>query len=137
MLVDASICICYILLFKLYTNDIENASANTKQCVRLARCGLGKIKNYIFPGRVNCSHSVKRRMASSLLLPHISCDGRRLLQTAGRWSLPNMRQRLSPVSCMQRTPAGFPSSMAGIDDEMDGAIQQAAQPIRHSIWIHM
>jgi hypothetical protein len=72
-------------------------------------------------------------MAAPSLKSHISLSGRKLLQTAGRWSLPKMRQRLSPDSWMQRTPAGLPSSMPGIDDEIEGAMQQAAHPIRHSI----
>jgi hypothetical protein len=33
---------------------------------------------------------------------------------------------------MQRSPGGLPLSMPGIADDMDGAMQQAAQPIRHS-----
>lgn len=68
-----------------------------------------------------------------LVVPHISSEGRRLAQTAGRSGRPNRRQRLSGVSCTQRTPAGLPSGMPGIGDEIDGAIQQAPQPIRHSI----
>ena len=32
---------------------------------------------------------------------------------------------------MQRTPAGLPSGMPGIGDEMEGAIQQAAHLSRH------
>ena len=34
---------------------------------------------------------------------------------------------------MQRTNAGFPSGMPGIGDEIDGTIQQAPHPKRHSI----
>jgi len=94
---------------------------------------LGKVKNYPACGRVIRSHSVKRSMASSELSPHISQLGRRLLQTAGRRGLPNIRQRLSCDSWMQRSPAGLPASMPGIDDEMEGAMQQAAQPTRHSM----
>jgi hypothetical protein len=76
-------------------------------------------------------------MASAALLPHISPLGRRLPQTAGRRSLAKIRQRLSSDSWTQRTPAGLPLSMPGIDDEMDGAMQQAAQPTRHSIGIRI
>jgi hypothetical protein len=71
-------------------------------------------------------------MASAAQVPHISLLGRRLLQTAGRRSLPKIRQRLSSDSWMQRAPAGLPLSMPGIDDDMEGAMQQAAQPSRHS-----
>jgi len=35
------------------------------------------------------------------------------------------------VSCAQGMPAGFPWGIPGMDDEMDGAMQQAAQPGRH------
>jgi hypothetical protein len=31
---------------------------------------------------------------------------------------------------MQRTPAGFPFGMPGIGDEIEGAMQQAPQPVR-------
>lgn len=82
---------------------------------------------------MTCSHSVSNCMASLALEPHISLFGRKLLQTAGLSPLPNMRQRLSSESWMQRTPAGFPSSMPGIDDDIEGAMQQAAQPVRHSV----
>jgi hypothetical protein len=34
---------------------------------------------------------------------------------------------------MQRTPAGFPFGIPGIDDEIDGAIQQAAQLGRQAL----
>ena len=72
-------------------------------------------------------------MASSELSPHISGDGRRLEQTAGRDFKPNSWQRPSVVNWIQRTPAGLPLSMPGIDEDMEGAMQQAAQPGRHSI----
>jgi len=67
------------------------------------------------------------------LNPHISRLGCRLLHTGGRSSRPKIRQRLSSVNWAQRSPAGFPRSMPGIGEEMDGAMQQAAQPMRHSI----
>jgi hypothetical protein len=35
---------------------------------------------------------------------------------------------------MQRMPAGFPFGMAGMGDEIEGAMQQAPQPGRHSIF---
>lgn len=34
---------------------------------------------------------------------------------------------------MQGTPVGLPFGIPGIGDEIDGYIQQAAQPFRHSI----
>jgi hypothetical protein len=42
-----------------------------------------------------------------------------------------MLHRLSSLNCTQRTPAGLPSGMPGIGDEMEGAMQQAAHPGRH------
>ncbi len=68
-------------------------------------------------------------MASSLVAPHISSLGRSSTQTRGLSGFPKSRQRSSSVSCTQRTPAGFPSGMPGMGDEMDGAMQQAPQPV--------
>ena len=53
-------------------------------------------------------------------------------QTAGRSPDPKRRQRFSAVSWLQRAPAGFPCGMPGIGDEIDGAMQQAAQPGRQA-----
>jgi hypothetical protein len=64
-------------------------------------------------------------MACSRELPHISTEGRRLMQTAGRSDEPNSRQRICASSCTQRSPAGFPSGMPGMGEEIDGAMQQA------------
>jgi hypothetical protein len=72
--------------------------------------------------------------ASSAQLPHISSLGRKLVQTCGRSAQPKIRHLLSFVNCKQRTPAGFPADIPGIGEEIDGAIQQAAQPARHSIF---
>jgi hypothetical protein len=51
-------------------------------------------------------------------------------QTAGRSAFPYRLHRLSPVSCMHRTPGGFPADIPGILDEMDGAMQHAPHPAR-------
>ena len=64
----------------------------------------------------------------------MSSAGFRLAQTAGRSACPKIRQRLSSSNCTQRTPAGFPIGMPGIADEIDGAVQQAPQPLRHDSW---
>lgn len=53
--------------------------------------------------------------------------------TAGRSGFPKSLQRLSDVSCTQRTPAGFPFGMPGIGEDIEGAIQHAPQPTRHSM----
>lgn len=44
-------------------------------------------------------------------------------------------QRLSPLSCAHRAPAGFPAGIPGIGDEMDGAMQQAPHPMRQEIFL--
>src|SRR5262245_4750442 len=84
-------------------------------------------------GAVARSSNVSRISASWSLHPHISGEGRKLEQTAGRSGRPNSAQRLSEVSWTQRTPAGLPRGMPGIGEEIDGAIQQAPHPTRHSI----
>jgi hypothetical protein len=65
--------------------------------------------------------------------PHISAAGRSEVQTAGRSGRPKRRQRSASSSCTHGTPAGLPSAMPGIGELIDGAVQQAAQPGRHSI----
>lgn len=72
-------------------------------------------------------------MACSRVSPHISGFACRPEQTAGRSGLPKMRQRLASSSCRQRTPAGLPCGMPGMGEDIDGAIQQAAQPGRQSM----
>ena len=61
--------------------------------------------------------------------------GPRFAHTMGRSGWPNNAQRQSGNSCRQRTPAGLPSSMPGIGDEIDGAIQPARQFVRQSMYI--
>ncbi len=63
----------------------------------------------------------------------MSADGCKLAQTAGRDVCPNNLQRKSGPSCTQGTPAGLPFGIPGIGDEIDGAIQHAAQPERHGM----
>lgn len=84
-------------------------------------------------GAVTCSSQVNQARASSAESRHISGMGRRRLHTNGRVGRPNNWQRLSAVNCTQRTPAGLPSGMPGIGDEIERAIQQAPQPTRQSI----
>jgi hypothetical protein len=52
-------------------------------------------------------------------------------QTFGRSGRPKIAQRLSSVSCTQRTPAGLPCGMPGMGELMEGAMQQAPQLVRH------
>lgn len=69
-------------------------------------------------------------MAAWLSTPHISCDGRRPAHTAGRSGRPKMRQRCAASSCAQGTPAGLPVGMPGMGELIEGAVQQAPQPLR-------
>jgi hypothetical protein len=64
-------------------------------------------------GAVAASSCCSQRMACSRLLPHISADGCRPPQKAGRSGRPKIRQRLSSASWMQRTPAGLPCGVRG------------------------
>lgn len=76
-------------------------------------------------------------MACAVLLPHMAGEGARLPQTAGRSGRPKSRQRFMSSSCTQRTPAGLlmplTTGMPGIGLEIEGAMQQAAQPGRQSM----
>jgi hypothetical protein len=62
----------------------------------------------------------------------LSC-GRKLPQNAGRSGFPNNAQPKSGMSCTHGIPAGFPCGMPGIGEVIDGAMQHAPQPERHSI----
>ncbi len=64
--------------------------------------------------------------------PHMSSDGRRDAQTAGRSALPKIRQRSWLSSWTQGTPAGLPEGMPGMGLVMEGAMQQAPHPGRHA-----
>lgn len=85
-------------------------------------------------GFVRLSSRTSHALASSALLPHISGDGRSCTHTAGRPGCPKSKQRLSGVSWMHRTPEGFPCGIPGIGEVIDGAMQHAPHPARHSIY---
>jgi hypothetical protein len=87
-------------------------------------------------GAVTDSSLASQDKACRASAPHISIDGRSCEQTAGRSGRPKMRQRLPSSSWTQRIPAGLPSGMPGIGEEMEGAMQQAAQPMRHSMLLN-
>jgi len=55
------------------------------------------------------------------------------VHTAGRSGLPKIAQRPSGVSCTHGMPAGLPNGIPGIGELIESAMQQAAQPTRHSI----
>lgn len=83
-------------------------------------------------GPVQRSSAVSQRRACCADPPHISALGCRLPHTRGRVGWPKIRQRLSPSSCTQRTPAGLPCGMPGMGLLMLGAMQHAPQPDRHA-----
>jgi hypothetical protein len=72
-------------------------------------------------------------MACSRVSPHISAEGCKPPQNAGRSGLPKILQRLSSPSCTQRTPAGLPLGIPGIGEVIEGAVQQAPQFSRQFI----
>jgi hypothetical protein len=79
---------------------------------------------------VASSSAVNPANASAVLAPHISCDGRRLAQKAGRSGLPKIAHRRSGNNCTHRSPAFFPFGIPGIGEVIDGAIQHAPQSAR-------
>lgn len=81
-------------------------------------------------GAVARSSSSSHRIACSRDGPHISADGCRPAQNAGRSGWPKMAQPLASVSWMQRTPAGLPLGIPGIGDVIEGAVQHAPHPAR-------
>ncbi len=84
-------------------------------------------------GRVAASRSASSVRASAGDRPHMSPDGCSRRHTAGLSARPKRPQRLSQESWTQRTPAGFPSGMPGMEEEIEGAMQHAPQPILHFI----
>lgn len=71
-------------------------------------------------------------MASARSLPHILGCGRKLRHTAGRSAVPKSLQAPFAANCTQGTPAGLPPGMPGMGLLIDGAMQQAAHPIRQA-----
>jgi hypothetical protein len=80
-----------------------------------------------FHGAVARSSSSSQRIACGRLAPHISSEGCRPEQQAGRSGCPKMRQRMSASSCMHGTPAALPFGIPGMALEIEGAMQQAPQ----------
>lgn len=87
-------------------------------------------------GIVESSSAVSIVIASSALVPHIAICGRSRVHTAGRSGFPNNAHRLESVNWTQRMPAGLPCGIPGIGEEIEGAMQHAPQPERHSIVIN-
>jgi hypothetical protein len=65
-----------------------------------------------------------------VLAPHISSDGRRLAQKAGRSGFPKIAHLRSGNNCTHRSPAFFPCGIPGIGEVIDGAIQHAPHSAR-------
>jgi hypothetical protein len=86
-------------------------------------------------GEVSASRVISQVIAASRFVEHISIDGFRLLQTAGRNAEPKRLHKLSSDNWTHRTFAGFPCGMPGIGLEIDGAIQQAPQSGRQFITV--
>ncbi len=78
------------------------------------------------------SHSVTL-LASSAEFPQNNTSGLKPEHTAGRDGSPNIAHFKSSVSCTHLTPAGFPNDIPGIAELIDGYIQHAPQPGRHSM----
>ena len=94
--------------------------------------GSGSCLRATAHGAVAASSAARISVASARLPPHISGPGRSEAQNGGRSGRPNRRQRSASSSCTQGTPAGFPAGMPGIGEVIDGAVQQAAQPLRQA-----
>jgi len=56
--------------------------------------------------------------------------------TNGLVSWPKSLHRESSANWMHRTPAGLPKGMPGMGELMDGAVQQAPQPLRQEKVMH-
>jgi hypothetical protein len=94
---------------------------------------ISPVRLRILPGHVGAvarSNSPSQWMACSRPDPHMSDEGCRPAQKAGRSGRPKMAQPLSSNNCTQRTPAGLPLGMPGIGEVIEGAVQQAPQPGR-------
>jgi hypothetical protein len=71
--------------------------------------------------------------ASTAELPQIRKSGLKPLHTAGRFGSLKMPHLKSCVKWMHLTPPGFPSGMPGIGELIEGKMQHAPHPGRHSI----
>ncbi len=81
-------------------------------------------------GAVARSSVASSAIASCRLAPHMSGPGFSVAQNAGRSGRPNNRQRSASSSCTHGTPAGLPCGMPGMGEVIEGAVQQAPQPVR-------
>lgn len=95
------------------------------------------ISTPLFTGDVNSSQSVKITIASCLLLPHISGCGGKELQKSGRSGRPNKAHCSFAVKCTHLSPDFLPLGIPKNGVVMDGAIQHAPHPVRHSYAIEL
>ena len=84
-------------------------------------------------GRVANSNTAIKSIASSRVLPHMAVSGCRLAQNTGRSGRPNKRQRSVSSNCTHGMPAGLPWGIPGMGEVIEGAVQQAPQPVRQSM----
>lgn len=84
-------------------------------------------------GAVAHSRRASHCKACSRVFPHMSSEGCRPLQQAGRSGWPKIAQRQSAVSWTQGTPAGLPCGMPGSGVEIEGAMQQAPHASRQGM----
>lgn len=103
---------------------------------QVIKFALESFEFYIFIvnyGVVSASSLIRYKSAASRCVKHISRLACKLAQTFGRnGDVKILHMKLS-ASWTQRVLAGFPCGIPGIGLEIEGAIQQAPQSIRHSI----
>lgn len=78
------------------------------------------------------SRSPRILSASRLHVPHTNVSAVKPAHTLGRSDDVNIPHRPSEVRCMHGVPPGLPFSMPGMREDIDGAIQHAPHPARHS-----
>lgn len=84
-------------------------------------------------GAVKASSWIRYVNAALRSSKHISLDACKLRQTSGLNSDPKIIQRFSSDSWIHLVLAGLPCGIPGIGLDIEGAMQQAPQSIRHSI----
>jgi hypothetical protein len=93
-------------------------------------CSQYKKPAFYYPGRVAASRFASQIMACWRDSPHISSEGCKPPQQEGRSGRPKIVQRKSAPRFGQGCPAGL------FSEEMEGAMQQAPHPGRHSMLEH-
>jgi hypothetical protein len=104
--------------------SIQSIIGSNRKLLRLFRNHLGRVKS---SSRISQARACTPPSSTA---PHISTEACSCPHTAGRSGCPKILQRSCSSSCTQGTPAGLPWGIPGMGEEMDGAVQQAAQPGR-------